>query len=756
MKQNTRKKRLLSIVICFILVFSMLSTATFAAEYPYQYPSEKNYYQMSMYAYKVNASDAESYPTGIFRLLSADEQNIYAYCADSDIYDVPGTAYQAIALSDYYDGTTTQADKLRSIIQNSYPFITMDEMIARIEQSGIELHNESVPCYEMVLISAIQQAIYSYTNPDTIIEVHCAGEFPQNIYESFKPYIYQYNDEYNNSRVSEADSDIKADVQAVYTWLCGLDDAAAPSVTNVTASFAAEAEQEDEGYLLILDELFTGFENYKDIMTVSVKEIVGESENLLLEKPFKDFTDIGQGRYQTELPDTITGNKLKVTLSGYSDYEEVLIYEAEETDQEPSQPFIGKENIRVPFSQTEQIELPQTTGTLIIQKTVSGSGASTSKDFTFTVTLMQNGVALANDVTYGGVTFTNGAATFTLKHNESKTIAGIPADLTYLVEESNNSGYTVRVNDTNETTASGSITAGETVSIVFNNYRSGGGGGIIITPSPAKVSLTAEKLLDGAVPADGSFKFVLRNEDGKNVQTKSNDGDEITFDTLSFSSTGTYEYTIEEVAGNDDSINYDDTVYTAVITVIKPNNYYAEVAYEKNGAAYRGTPIFKNTTKTIPPVIEQDEEKQTDDTENTPAAIIPADDLLSVSVNKLWQDSGADKRPGEALVQLYCDGKAYGEAVSLSAGNNWSYTWDKLDNGHTWAVDEVNVPEGYTKSIAKNGNVWTITNAKALDNVPPTGDNSHNSQWIVLAALALTVLILTIYGKKRLSLRRKC
>ena len=78
MKQNTRKKRLLSIVICFILVFSMLSTATFAAEYPYQYPSEKNYYQMSMYAYKVNASDAESYPTGIFRLLSADEQNIYA------------------------------------------------------------------------------------------------------------------------------------------------------------------------------------------------------------------------------------------------------------------------------------------------------------------------------------------------------------------------------------------------------------------------------------------------------------------------------------------------------------------------------------------------------------------------------------------------------------------------------------------------------------------------------------------------------
>ena len=756
MKLNKRKKhRLLSIVICFLLVFSMLSTATFAAEYPYQYPTEKNYYEMSMYAYKVNASDKESYPTGIFRLETADKQSFYAYCADSEIYDVPGTAYKELTLSDYYDGTTTQAGKLRSIIQNSYPFIGMDEMIARIEQSGVSLHKDTIPCYEMVLISAIQQAIYSYTNPDNVIAVRFAGGVPKEVYETYKSYIYKYNDEYDNDRVVQAYSDIEADVQAVFDWLCSLEPTNAPSIANVNVSFTAEAEQTASGDFLVLDNLFDGYENYKEVMSVSVKEVVENSENLIFEKPFKDFSDIGEGRYQTELPDTISGKELKVTLSGYSAYDDVLIYEAEESNSEPSQPFIGYGKIHVPFSKTEQIEMPVKTGTLIIKKTVSGGGASTSKDFTFTVTLMQNGNAINNDVTYGGVAFTNGKATFTLKHNESKTIEGIPADLTYLVEESNNSGYTVSVNDTNATTASGSIVAGEIATIVFDNYRSGGGGGIIITPSPAKVTLTADKMMDEATPAGSSFKFVLKDEDGNIVQTKSNNGGEITFDTLSFSSTGTYKYTMEEVAGNDSSINYDGTVYTVNITVTKPNDYYAEVDYEKDGVSYRGTPTFVNTTKIVPPVIDQDKDEPTNAAANTPSTAVTEDEVVSVSVNKIWQDGGSDQRPSNVSVQLYRDGKAYGDAVSLSASNNWSYTWDNLDNGYTWAVDEVNVPNGYTRSIAKNGDVWTITNAKPLDNVPQTGDNTNTSLWIALACLSSTGLLLAMYGKKRLSMRHK-
>lgn len=95
------KKRLFATLLCLLMVFSLVPTTAFAAEYPYQYPAEKPYYEMSMYAYKVNAADAESYPTGIFRLLTDDNRTLYAYCADSEIYDIPGTAYRRIAWAVY-------------------------------------------------------------------------------------------------------------------------------------------------------------------------------------------------------------------------------------------------------------------------------------------------------------------------------------------------------------------------------------------------------------------------------------------------------------------------------------------------------------------------------------------------------------------------------------------------------------------------------------------------------------------------------
>lgn len=513
------KKRLFATLLCLLMVFSLVPTTAFAAEYPYQYPAEKPYYEMSMYAYKVNAADAESYPTGIFRLLTDDNRTLYAYCADSEIYDIPGTAYKAISLSDHYGAETASTGKLRTIIQNSYPFISMNEMISRIEQSGISLHTASVPCYEMVLISAIQQALYTYTNPDIVIEVQFAGGFPKKGYEMYKPLIYHYNDNYKDKKVTQAYPDIKADVEAVYSWLCALSPSNAPNVPNVNVSFAAEVEQVTSGHVLILYDLFDGFEDYNESLNVYVTEIVGTNENLIFEKPFNEFVPVGEGRYAMALPNTITGSSLKVTLNGYNDYEDVVIYEAKKAEAETSQPFIGYGKARVPFSKTEQIDMPIQTGSLIVRKTVSGEGSDAHKSFPFTVTLMQNGDTPNGDLVCGDVTFTNGTATFTLKHNESKTIENIPAGFAYLVEESDNGGYAVTVNGSNETTANGMISANAAATAAFNNYKSGGhhpdpdpdpDGGVKITKT-----VTGNK-----APANGvayEFKVWVRSSSGTAV-----------------------------------------------------------------------------------------------------------------------------------------------------------------------------------------------------------------------------------------------
>ena len=239
-------------------------------------------------------------------------------------------------------------------------------------------------------------------------------------------------------------------------------------------------------------------------------------------------------------------------------------------------------------------------GNLTVSKTISGNGASSTKAFTFTVTLTdKNGQAVSG--TFGDAVFDkNGQHIFTLKAGENKAISSIPAGTKYAVAESDNSGYTVTVNNTADVAATGTIMAGETAVAAFNNYKSsggGGGGGETSDPSPAKVNLTATKTLDGKAPSGSAFSFVLKDKDGNIVQTKNNQEGSIAFDSLSFSAAGTYTYYIAEQAGTDANINYDATSYKVTITVTHSGDYKAAVNYEKNGQAYDGIPVFVNTTK---------------------------------------------------------------------------------------------------------------------------------------------------------------
>lgn len=115
-------------------------------------------------------------------------------------------------------------------------------------------------------------------------------------------------------------------------------------------------------------------------------------------------------------------------------------------------------------------KMEDNTGSLTVKKTVSGGGASYNKEFTFTVTMTENNDPQNGEVTYGGVTFTNGVATFTLKHNQEKSITGIPAGYTYTVTE-NADGYTQSITSGS---ATGTIVKGKTATVTFNNYKSGG------------------------------------------------------------------------------------------------------------------------------------------------------------------------------------------------------------------------------------------------------------------------------------------
>ena len=88
-----------------------------------------------------------------------------------------------------------------------------------------------------------------------------------------------------------------------------------------------------------------------------------------------------------------------------------------------------------------------------------------------------------------------------------------------------------------------------------------------------------------------------------------------------------------------------------------------------------------------------------------------------LSVRKVWSDGNANHTNDSITVNLLKDGKVE-KSQMLNAESGWAYTFDHLPEGHTWTVEEANVPAGYTVSYSTVGTMTTITNTRK--ETPPT------------------------------------
>ena len=180
------------------------------------------------------------------------------------------------------------------------------------------------------------------------------------------------------------------------------------------------------------------------------------------------------------------------------------------------------------------------TGNLVVSKTVSGSQGSTTKNFTFTITLGDTSI----NGKFNEVTFHNGVAVFTLKHGESITASGLPAGIRYTVTESDNSGYTV-------TTAgdTGTIEADKTATATFHNYRGGSGSSDNNDndDDDDDINVTAQKIwkLDNGRTAPDSITVMLRKNGREYDQAILNEQNGWRYTWYGLNSR--YSWTVEEV-----------------------------------------------------------------------------------------------------------------------------------------------------------------------------------------------------------------
>ena len=103
----------------------------------------------------------------------------------------------------------------------------------------------------------------------------------------------------------------------------------------------------------------------------------------------------------------------------------------------------------------------------------------------------------------------------------------------------------------------------------------------------------------------------------------------------------------------------------------------------------------------------------------------------SLTVEKKWNGDSKEIRPESIKVTLLRDGEEY-DTREIGATQNWTYTWEGLDEAYQWSVQETDVPEGYTSDITHSGQNWIITNTyintSILEtHVPNDSDTNHGN-----------------------------
>ena len=94
--------------------------------------------------------------------------------------------------------------------------------------------------------------------------------------------------------------------------------------------------------------------------------------------------------------------------------------------------------------------------------------------------------------------------------------------------------------------------------------------------------------------------------------------------------------------------------------------------------------------------------------------LVEAIEYNKLTVHKVWEDNGYPERPDSVKVNLLKDGKV-SETITLNEENQWTYSWDDLDDRYEWTVEE-EVPIGYEASYKTVDNTVFITNH--MDYVP--------------------------------------
>ena len=316
------------------------------------------------------------------------------YCCDIDTMIRDGAYYKRMNLEDseYFSGT--QAAKIRSVVTNSYPYVTLEEMKADLAANGFENADKLT---RGEVIAAVQTAIWACSNNMEPLKYFQSYRVASN-YQWGQP-LHDISDEagldVTGTRVFKAYPEVGARIDALVEYLLSQTAVYADKAQIVITELKIEDEpaildKENNVYKvclsLVMNNSGSGYED-----NISINVTVGESEIVIP-------VVYGQESYSIEVT-AKPGDVIKAVVSGTQVLPAgVYFYAAKPADingdcvatsREVSQNLVGVAMGKTPvyaedsvsFEELTIYEPVHTLGSIAVTK--NASGADTPADTTF-------------------------------------------------------------------------------------------------------------------------------------------------------------------------------------------------------------------------------------------------------------------------------------------------------------------------------------------------------------------------------------
>ncbi len=185
------------------------------------------------------------------------------------------------------------------------------------------------------------------------------------------------------------------------------------------------------------------------------------------------------------------------------------------------------------------------------------------------------------------------------------------------------------------------------------------------TPTETETALSAKVTEDGKTPDSlWSYSFDLKDDTGKVIQTKTNKGQNISFDKIEYTKEGTYNYTISQRKGSEPGVTYDASVYDVEVNVAREADALKvdKITYRKAGTETEA--VFANRTEPARLVVTEESTQK--------AQYAEAGDNYTYTVT--FRNEGKGTAYG-VFVRRYMP--KYTHAVSVTAPGEYGYVNEK-------------------------------------------------------------------------------